>query len=83
MHFVDLLEREEPTTMEAGIELEVPQRQIDRELDDAITTEEITHAIAKLKSTGPGFSGAHAACFTLVKRFGNMMVKRQECWKAA
>ena len=65
-HFKDLLEREEPRKMKAGIENDVPERQIEWELDDPITQEEITKAIAKLKPTGPGFSGAHAACFKAI-----------------
>ena len=50
-HFKDLLEREEPRKMKAGIENDVPERQIEWELDDPITQEEITKAIAKLKPT--------------------------------
>ena len=46
--------------------LRKPQRQTDKELDKPITQEEITKAIAKLKPTGPGFSGAHAACFKAI-----------------
>ena len=65
-HFKDLLEREEPRKMKAGIENDVPERQIEWELDDPITQEETTKAIAKLKPTGPGFSGAHAACFKAI-----------------
>ena len=65
-HFKDLLERAEPSKMKVGIENEVPQRQIETELDKPITQEEITKAIAKLKPTGPGFSGAHAACFKAI-----------------
>ena len=65
-HFKDLLERAEPSKMKAGIENEVPQRQTETELDKPITQEEITKAIAKLKPTGPGFSGAHAACFKAI-----------------
>ena len=65
-HFKDLLEREEPSNMKAGIENDVPQRQTEWELNDPITQEEITKAIAKLKPTGPGFSGAHAACFKAI-----------------
>ena len=60
-HFKDLLERAEPSKMKAGIENEVPQRQTDIELGKPITQEEITKAIAKLKPTGPGFSGVDSA----------------------
>ena len=38
--------RAEPSKMKAGIENEVPQRQIETELDMPITQEEITKAIA-------------------------------------
>ena len=41
------LVRAEPSKMKAGIENEVPQRQIETELDMPITQEEITKAIAK------------------------------------
>ena len=57
-HFKGLLERAEPSKMKARIETDVPQRQIETELDKPITQEKITKAIAKLKPTGPGFSGA-------------------------
>ena len=75
-------ERAEPTTskMKAEIENEVhTQRQIETELDKQITQEEITKTVAKLKPTGPGFSGAHAACVKAV--FGRRVGRQQVCLK--
>ena len=41
--------------------LEIPVEQVMRELDYDITSEEIEAAVKRLRNTGPGVNGVHAA----------------------